>query len=367
MRSVGTAAASVVRPPVRPMLARLTRELPAEGEHLFEPKWDGFRCLAFCERDDVDLRSRHDRPLSRYFPELVEALRSMDPSSVVLDGEIVVRRDGGFDFDALMARLHPAASRVRRLADETPATFVAFDVLAVGGEDLRERGFAERRARLEALLRSAPPRVALTPATTDPAVARGWLERPPGEGIDGVIAKEVGLTYRPGKRAMMKVKTLHTIDCVVAGYRPYVDTPALSSLLLALYDDRGALHHVGVVQAFSDRERVDLVEDLAPLRVPLRGHPWANGFLIGRSPTGRLKGSAARWTPEMEHDWVPLRPERVVEVAFDQVDGARFRHPARLVRWRPDRDARSCTLDQLASGEAGSAATVAVEVAAANG
>jgi ATP-dependent DNA ligase len=247
---------------------------------------------------------------------------------------------------------------VRHLAAETPATFVAFDLLAAGSEDLLERGFGERRARLEALLRAAPPRVVLTPATTDAAEARGWLRRPAGAGIDGVVAKDIGLEYQPGRRAMIKVKTLHTIECVVAGYRPYVDTPALSSLLLALFDDVGALHHVGVVQAFTDRERVELVEELAPLRVPLEAHPWANGFLIGRSPTGRLKGSAARWTPEMDHDWVPLRPERVAEVAFDQLDGTRFRHPARLVRWRPDREARSCTLDQLDAGDADHAAAV---------
>jgi ATP-dependent DNA ligase len=328
------------------MLARLTRELPSGGDHVFEPKWDGFRCLAFRDGDDVDLRSRHDRPFSRYFPELVEALRAIATEAFVMDGEIVLVRANAFDFEALMSRLHPAASRVRRLASDTPATYVAFDLLAEGDDDLRERPFAERRERLERLLRSAPARIVLTPATTDAAEARGWLERR-GGGIDGVVAKDRELTYRADRRAMLKVKTLHTIDCVVAGYRPYVDTPSVSSLLLGLYDDDGALHHVGVVQAFPDRERVALVEELAPLRIPLERHPWANGFLIGRSPMGRLKGSAARWTPEMEHDWEALRPERVVEVSFDQVDGVRFRHPARFVRWRPDRDPRSCTLDQL--------------------
>jgi ATP-dependent DNA ligase len=339
-----------VRPPLRPMLARLARELPDAGDRtfVFEPKWDGFRCLAFRDGDDVDLRSRHDRPLARYFPEVVRAIGRLRASRVALDGEIVLVRDGAFDFEALMSRLHPAASRVARLASEAPATFVAFDVLAEGDEDLRETRFAERRRRLERLLSSPPPNVVLTPASTDVREAERWLERYRGGGVDGIVAKDVGLRYQPGRRAMVKVKRLRTIDCLVAGYRPFVDTPAVSSLLLALYDEAGALHHVGVVQAFTDRERVELVDELAPLRIPLERHPWADGFLIGRSPMGRLKGSAARWTPDMEHDWVPLRPERVAEVAVDQVDGTRLRHPARLVRWRPDRDPRSCALDQLA-------------------
>jgi ATP-dependent DNA ligase len=338
-----------VRPPLAPMLARLARELPHPDDHgtVFEPKWDGFRCLAFPDGDDVDLRSRHDRPLSRYFPELVAAIRSLSEARIVLDGEFVLVREGAFDFEGLMSRLHPAASRVERLAREMPATYVAFDLIAEGETDLRDEPFAHRRSRLEAVLASPPPRVVLTPATTDPDVAAGWLERFGGGGVDGVVAKGANLTYQPGRRAMLKVKRVRTADCVVAGYRPYVDSPALSSLLLGLYDDAGALHHVGVVQAFSDRDRIALVDELEGLRIPLEEHPWAAGFLIGRSPTGRLKGSAARWTPHMDHDWVPLRPERVIEVAFDQVDGTRFRHPARFVRWRPDRDARSCRLEQL--------------------
>ena len=338
-----------VRPPVPPMLARLARELPdgAPGRYVFEPKWDGFRCLAFRDGPDVDLRSRHGRPLARYFPEIVEALSAVPADAFALDGEIVLVRAGSFDFEALMSRLHPAATRVRRLANEIPATFVAFDLLAEGDEDLRESPFDARRRRLERLLAVAPPRVVLTPATTDRAVAARWLDRRAGGGVDGVVAKEVDLRYQPGRRAMIKVKTLRTADCVVAGYRPYVDTPAVSSLLLGLYDEAGSLHHVGIVQAFTDRERVALVDELAPLRIPLDEHPWKLGFEIGRSPTGRLKGAAARWTPGMDHDWVPLRPRLVVEVTFDQVDGTRFRHPARVVRRRPDRDPRSCTLEQL--------------------
>jgi ATP-dependent DNA ligase len=331
------------------MLARLARKLPDPDDHgtFFEPKWDGFRCLAFRDGDDVDLRSRHDRPLSRYFPELVGAIRSLSQERIVLDGEIILARGGAFDFEVLMSRLHPTASRAERLAREMPATYVAFDLIAEGDIDLRGEAFRQRRERLEAVLASPPARVVLTPTTTDPHVAAGWLERFGGAGVDGVVAKEANLTYQPGRRAMLKVKRLRTADCVVAGYRPYVDSPALSSLLLGLYDDADALHHVGVVQAFTDRDRVGLVDELERLRIPLEKHPWAAGFVIGRSPIGRLKGSAARWTPDMDHDWIPLRPERVVEVAFDQIDGTRFRHPARFVRWRPDRDARSCRLEQL--------------------
>lgn len=336
-----------VRPPLKPMLARLTRSLPDRGSFVFEPKWDGFRCLAFRDGSNVDLRSRHDRPFARYFPELVDAMLSLPTQRFVMDGEIVLVRDGTFDFEALMSRLHPAASRVERLASEMPATFVAFDLLAQDEVDLRQESFTRRRERLEDLLREAPPRIVLTPATTDRSEATAWLDRFPGGGIDGVIAKDVDLAYQPGRRAMIKVKSLRTAECVVAGYRPYVDAPAVSTLLLGLYDDGGDLHHVGVMQAFTGRERVELVHMLEPLRIRLERHPWAKGFLIGRSSLGRLKGSAARWTPDMDHDWVPLRPELVVEVSFDQVDGTRLRHPARLLRWRPDRDARSCALDQL--------------------
>jgi ATP-dependent DNA ligase len=333
-------------PPVPPMLARLERSLPEGDGFVFEPKWDGFRCLAFRDGDHVDLRSRHDRPLGRYFPELVSALRHLSTDRFAIDGEIVMIREGRTDFEALMSRLHPAASRAERLARELPATYVAFDLLAVNDRDLRRHGFASRREHLGAVLRDAPARVVLTPATSSREEAATWLARR-GDGIDGVVAKRTDLTYQPGRRAMIKVKTVRTADCVVAGYRPYPDSSAVSTLLLGLYDVRGELVHVGVVQALPDRDRLGLVEALAPWRVPLGEHPWANGFLIDRSPLGRLKGSAARWTPDMELDWVPLRPERVVEVAYDQADGLRFRHPARLVRWRDDREASSCTTDQL--------------------
>ncbi len=339
------------------MLARLTRELP-EGDVLYEPKWDGFRCLAFRDGDEVELRSRHDRPLARYFPEVVDAVRAIRERRFVLDGELILVRPTGFDFAALMSRLHPAASRVERLRREQPATFIAFDLLAMGSQDLRERPFAERRARLVGLVDGdgdggpidrpiGRDRLRVTPATTDVAVARGWLERFEGAGIDGVVAKPMDLRYRAGKRAMAKVKRERTADCVLAGFRYLPRVRAVSSLLLGLYDDRETLRHVGVVTGLPTADRVRLVDELAPLEIPLDEHPWRDGFAIGASPLGRLRGSASRWTPDMEHDWVPVRPERVLEVAFDQIDLDRMRHPARFRRWRPDRDAASCRLDQV--------------------
>src|SRR5919202_1875449 len=280
-----------VTPPVTPMLARLARKLPLDG-YLYEPKWDGFRCLAFRDGDELDLRSRNQRPLARYFPEIVEALLGLAEPRFVLDGELVVE-DG---FEALLARLHPAASRVERLRAETPASFVAFDLLGLGDDDLRERSFAARR----------------------------------------------------GRRAMVKVKRERTADCVVAGFRWLVDRPLPSSLLLGLYDDEERLRHVGLASAFSERLRHELLERLRPLRAPLAGHPWEHGFLLAGSPAGRLHGAAGRWAPEeMELDWTPVAPELVCEVAYGEVDGHRFRHPARFRRWRPDRDPASCRLEQL--------------------
>jgi ATP-dependent DNA ligase len=336
-----------IEPPVVPMLARLTRELP-EGDYLYEPKWDGFRCLAFRDGDRVDLRSRHDRPLARYFPELVEGLRALADDRFVVDGEIVLAgRGGDSDFGTLMGRLHPAASRVERLRLEAPASYVAFDLLATGTEDLTGGPFEERRARLEQMLSGAPAPIFLTPATSDRATAAEWFERFRGAGVDGIVAKDRGLRYEPGRRSMVKVKHERTADCVVAGIRLFADRPVLSSLILALYDDDDALRHVGVVTQLPAGDRVAFLDELAPLVIPLDDHPWRNGFLISRSPLGRLKGSAARWTPDMDHDWVPLRPIRVSEVGFDQVDVDRFRHPARFRRWRPDRDPRSCRIEQI--------------------
>src|SRR5919204_2782836 len=335
-------------PPLTPMLARLARALPI-GDYLYEPKWDGFRCLAFREGSGIDLRSRNGRPLARYFPEVAEALLELPQERFALDGELVVAREEALDFVALMARLHPAASRVERLRRETPASFVAFDLPRVGGEDLQGHSFAQRRARLETLLDSARAPLALTPATDDVELALRWLER-----LEGVVAKHRELRYEPGRRAMVKVKRERTVDCVVAGFRWFVDRPLPSSLLLGLYDREEQLRHVGLASGFAERLRHELLERLRPLRVPLAGHPWEHGFLLAGSPAGRLHGAAGRWAPEeMELDWTPVAPELVCEVAYGEVDGHRFRHPARFGRWRPDRDPRSCRLDQLDAPVAG--------------
>ena len=330
------------------MLARLVRELPRDDDLRYEPKWDGFRAIAVREHDQVELWSRHARPLGRYFPELVEAISSFRLDRLIVDGEILVRgRGGAFDFAALLSRLHPAASRVARLRNETPATFVAFDVVRIGDDDLHERPFDERRRALETLLDATPDAIVLTPITDDAELAESWLEGYAGGGIDGVVAKRAGLRYLPGERAMLKVKREHTAECVVAGYRWLETRPAIGSLLLGLFDDEGRLRHVGVVGSFTETARRAFLDELSPLAVPLEQHPWAEGFLIEPSPLGRLKGAAGRWTPDMAHDWVPIRLERVAEVAYDRFDGDRFRHPARFRRWRPDRDPRSCTFDQL--------------------
>ena len=328
------------------MLARLARELPADG-YLYEPKWDGFRCLAFRAGGEVDLRSRNQRPLARYFPELVEALLTPAQDRFVLDGEIVVASPSGSDFPALLARLHPAASRVERLRRESPASLVAFDLLALGERDLREQPFEERRRLLAELLGEAHPPLYLTPLTDDERLAARWLERYQGGGIDGVVAKHRSLLYEPGARRMVKVKHERTADCVAAGFRRLVERPLPSSLLLGLYDGE-ELVHVGIASSFSEAQRHKLLERIRPFVVPLTGHPWERGFLAAGGPTGRLRGAAGRWSPdEMAQDWTPLAPELVCEVSYDQLDDHRLRHPARFRRWRPDRDPRSCTIDQL--------------------
>jgi ATP-dependent DNA ligase len=336
---------------IAPMLARLVRELPAGG-YVYEPKWDGFRCLASRDGDRIELHSRRGRPLARYFPELVAALGRVEPEPWLIDGEVLVCVDGRFDFGALMARLHPAASRVRGLARSTPAIFVAFDLVAIGPEILAETAFAERRRRLESELSGIEPPLYLTPATEDRALAARWLEQFCGGGLDGVVAKHRELTYQPGKRAMLKVKHERTAECVVAGVRLELDPdapPAVAALLLGLYDERGALEHIGVASSFTRQRRAALARELMPLAVPLEGHPWERGFLLGGGHMGRLKGAAGRWAPGMTLDWMPLAPERVAELSYTQVDGRRLRHPAKLVRWRPDRDPVSCRIDQLDS------------------
>jgi ATP-dependent DNA ligase len=333
----------VVKPPVTPMLARLERSLPSGC--LYEPKWDGFRCIAFRDEDSVDLRSRHDRPLGRYFPEIVTELESVPEPRFVLDGELVVSVDGEFDFDALLARLHPAASRVARLSAETPAVFIAFDLLACDRRSLLDEPFSERRHELEALLSGARSGIVLTPCTDDEEQARKWLVK--SRGIDGVVAKDPSCPYLPGKRAMVKIKEEKTADCVVAGFRLFEDRPFPSSLLLGLYDAAGRLHHVGIASSFKEAERECLLPLLSRHVIDIAAHPWRDGFLVEGSAMGRMKGAAARWVPEMGLDWIPIAPELVCEVAYDHFDRDRFRHPARLRRLRPDRPATSCTFEQF--------------------
>jgi ATP-dependent DNA ligase len=333
-------------PGLWPMLARLVRELPAD-DYMYEPKWDGFRCLAFRDGGKVDLRSRNDRPLARYFPEIVEALLSVPRARFVVDGELLATRHGRFDFAALLARLHPASTRVERLRRETPASFVAFDVLDVDGHALLDRPFSERRTSLEELIAGSGPPLHLTPITNDLELARRWLEKWDGPGVDGVVAKHRDLRYQAGRRAMIKVKRERTADCVVAGFRCFADRPLLSSLLLGLYDD-GALHHVGVASSFTAQLRRELLEVVRPHITTLAGHPWERGFLLAGGSLGRLRGAAGRWAAEeMELDWTPLSPHLVCEVSYDQVDDHRLRHPARFRRWRPDRLARTCSVEQL--------------------
>ncbi|HET7487373.1 MAG TPA: ATP-dependent DNA ligase [Acidimicrobiales bacterium] len=326
-----------------PMLATLARELPA-GEWCYEPKWDGFRCIAARAGDEVTLVSRNGRPLARYFPEVVEGLLAVPERDLVLDGELVADR-----FDDLMLRLHPSQSRVERLRAETPARYVAFDLLAAG-DDLAAAPYAERRAALAAVLADPPPPVALTLCTADPAVAERWLGGAPA-GIDGVVAKRPGSPYEAGRRSRhwVKVKPLRTADCVAAGARLELDGSGVASLLLGVYDGAGALRHTGVASSFPAALRRLLLDDVGPYATGLAGHPWEHGYAMERGPIGRLKGAAGSWNPgTMVLDWVPLRPELVCEVAYDRVEpNGRWRHPARFVRWRPDRDPRSCTLDQL--------------------
>jgi len=331
---------------VEPMLARLVRAVPEDGFR-YEPKWDGFRCIAAREGDQVQMLSRHGRQFARYFPELVAAFQGLADDDITLDGEIVLETGHGSDFAALMTRLHPAESRVQRLSAETPALFIAFDLIWRAGHDLRTLPFERRRRELEDVLAHPPQRIGRTPITSDVDRARTWLAAPPGSGIDGVVAKDPAAQYQSGKRVIIKVKARRTLDAVVAGYRWMMDRYAIGSLLLGLYDDRGQLRHIGVASSLSERARERFLEELSPEAIPLQEHPWVEGFPIEPSPLGRLKGAAGRWTPDMAMDWVPIRPDRVCEVEFDRFDGDRLRHAARFVRWRPDREAESCTFDQL--------------------
>jgi ATP-dependent DNA ligase len=338
-----------IAPPIEPMLAKAAESVPAAGDFLFEPKWDGFRAIVFRgDGDDVFIQSRDLRPLDRYFPELHEVFIEALPAGSVVDGEIVIASASGLDFDALQMRLHPAASRVAKLAKETPAAFVAFDVLAAGGDDIRSRAQLERRGALERLLRVAKPPVYLTPVTRDRHVAIEWLASFEGAGLDGVVAKPINGTYQPGKRAMVKVKHARTADCVVAGFRWHKSGhDAVGSLLLGLYDDKGQLQHVGVTSAFTMEMRRQLVKELAPLRTnALESHPWREWASMA-GEFARMPGGGSRWSAGKDLSWEPVRVERVCEVKYDHLQGDRFRHATIFQRWRPDKRPSDCRYDQL--------------------
>jgi ATP-dependent DNA ligase len=339
--------ALAVKPPVEPMLAKLADELPA-GDYLYEPKWDGFRAVVFRGADAVYIQSRDTRPLDRYFPELHGALLDRLPENSVVDGEIVIATARGLDFDALQLRLHPAVSRVEKLAKATPASFIAFDLLALAGDSLMDAPQAARRAALEELLAEASPPLYLTPATRDCAVALDWLTRFEGAGLDGVIAKPQSGRYLAGKRAMIKVKHARTADCVVAGFRWHKSgKDAVGSLLLGLYDDSGVLQHVGVTSSFTTAMRRQLVKELAPLRLgAMQDHPWRE-WAGAAAESRRMPGAQSRWSAGKDLSWEPLRIERVCEVKYDHMQGNRFRHAAVFLRWRPDKRPQDCRYDQL--------------------
>jgi len=338
-----------VEPPIEPMLAKLADDLPPAGNFLFEPKWDGFRAIVFRGASDVFIQSRDLRPFDRYFPELHDALLEKLPDGCVIDGEIVITTPHGLDFDALQMRLHPAASRVAKLAKETPTSFVAFDLLAAEGHNLMEAPQRERRSLLEALLRGVGPPVYLTPMTQDRATAARWLDQFEGAGLDGVIAKPADAHYQPGKRAMIKVKHARTAECVVAGFRWHkTGKGVIGSLLLGLYDDRGRLQHVGGTSSFTMAARKQLASELEPLRRnALENHPWREWAEAQASELGRMPGAQSRWSAGKDLSWEPLRIERVCEVKYDHLQGNRFRHAATFLRWRPDKQPADCRYDQL--------------------
>jgi ATP-dependent DNA ligase len=332
-------------PPVKPMLAKSVPAVPDGPGYLYEPKWDGFRCIVFRDGDEVELGSRNEKPLTRYFPDVVEAVRRELPERCVVDGEIVIAGGAGLDFEALLQRIHPADSRVRMLAETTPASFVAFDLLAIGDESLLDVPQGERRRRLEQALGGAGPSVHLTPVTGDAALAREWFTLFEGAGLDGVIAKPVDQPYAPDKRVMQKVKHARTADCVVGGFRWHKSGPVVGSLVLGLHDDAGALQHVGVAASFPMARRKELVAELEPYRLTDgEPHPWVGEAVSERAPTS---SAGSRWNRDKDLSFVALRPELVVEVAYDHMEGARFRHTAQLRRFRPDREAASCTYAQL--------------------
>ena len=347
MKSSARIEALEVQPPVEPMLAKLADEVP-EGAYLYEPKWDGFRAIVFRGKDDVYIQSRDSRPLDRYFPELHDTLIERLPKNCVVDGEIVIATAQGLDFDALQLRLHPAASRVQKLAKETPSSFVAFDLLATARRNFMEVPQAERRAALEKLLGDVEQPVYVTPVTRNRATALDWLTRFEGAGLDGVIAKPEDGVYQPGKRAMIKIKHARTAECVVAGFRWHKSgKDAIGSLLLGLYDDNGVLQHVGVTSSFTMAMRKQLVKELAPLRKnAMDDHPWRE-WGGAAAEASRMPGGQSRWSAGKDLSWEPLRVERVCEVKYDHMQGDRFRHAAIFLRWRPDKPPEDCRYDQL--------------------
>jgi len=335
-----------VMPPISPMLAKSVADIPDVGH--VEPKWDGFRTIVFRDGDEVVLGSRNERPMTRYFPEVVEAVKANTPDRCVLDGEIIVASGDRLDFEALQLRIHPAASRVTLLAEQTPASFVAFDVLALGDENLMARPFGERRARLVEALATAEAPVYCTPATGDVALAREWFGMFEGAGLDGVVAKPLDGRYQPDKRVMFKVKHERTADCVVAGFRWHKTGDVVGSLLLGLYNDAGQLQHVGVSASFPMARRRSLLDELAAYRIEdLSEHPWGAWADPEAHQGRRMPGNVSRWNATKDLSFVPLRPQLVVEVAYDHMEGTRFRHTAQFRRWRPDRDPASCTYAQL--------------------
>jgi ATP-dependent DNA ligase len=342
-----------VKPPVLPMLSKRVEELPGEGAWIFEPKWDGFRALVFRDGEEIQIQSRDEKPLNRYFPEVVEALLAQLPERCVLDGEIVIARDSVLDFEALQLRLHPAASRVKLLSKQIPASVVFFDLLSEGDRDLRGETFETRRERLERMLARAVPPVHLTPATRDRTIASDWFRRFEGAGLDGVMAKPAAGTYEPNKRVMLKVKHERECDCVVAGFRWYKrgERNAVGSLLLGLYDDHGTLQHVGVCASFTEARRRELVEFLTPYREnALANHPWKEW--AGQEPVEgeagrRMPGGQSRWSQGKDLSWEPVQPVLVAEVTYEHMQGARFRHMSHFKRWRTDKRPRECTYAQL--------------------
>ena len=339
-------------PPILPMLAKRVDDIPESGDWIFEPKWDGFRVLIFRDGDEILIQSRDAKSLNRYFPDMIEPLRAQLPSRCVADGELVIAREGRLDFDALQLRIHPAASRVKMLAGQTPASVVFFDLLSVGDRDLRDEPFSTRRAELETMLAHAMPPIHITPATRDRSTAQDWFRRFEGAGLDGVVAKSADNRYQPDKRVMLKIKHERDCDCVVAGFRWYKDAVGkeIGSLLLGLYNDQGALQHVGVCASFTKAKRGELLEFLTPYREnALANHPWKSWAELSNDPNAaqRMPGAQSRWSQGKDLSWEPLRVELVVEVAYEHMQADRFRHMAQFRRWRTDKPPEQCTYAQL--------------------